>query len=90
VDAAGPKVRAQADEVGRKSPLGGRALTAGEPLDEVDSGGDPVCWAHLVCPQCGAMESAGHRQVCPAAPAPAAAGAGQQDGRNGPVSQQRK
>ncbi|HYB46369.1 MAG TPA: hypothetical protein VED20_03275 [Streptosporangiaceae bacterium] len=31
---------------------------------ESDEGGDPVCWAHLVCPECGAMESEGHVAVC--------------------------
>lgn len=23
--------------------------------DAEDEGGDPVCWAHLLCPACGAM-----------------------------------
>ncbi|HLI43632.1 MAG TPA: hypothetical protein VKU92_04095 [Acidimicrobiales bacterium] len=27
-------------------------------------GGDPVCWAHLVCPECGAIETEGHREGC--------------------------
>jgi hypothetical protein len=27
-------------------------------------GGDAACWAHLVCPECGAMTSGGHRQAC--------------------------
>jgi hypothetical protein len=34
-------------------------------------GGEAVCWAHLVCPECGAMTSEGHRQACSLA-APAA------------------
>lgn len=29
-----------------------------------DQGGDPVCWAHLVCPECGAIETEGHREGC--------------------------
>lgn len=27
-------------------------------------GGDPVCWAHLVCPECGTIVSEGHRDGC--------------------------
>jgi hypothetical protein len=39
-----------------------------EPFAEEEPlGGDPVCWAHLVCPQCGAIESEGHRPGCAAA-----------------------
>jgi hypothetical protein len=41
---------------------------------ERDEGGDPVCWAHLVWPDCGAMMSEGHRLSCgpgPAGPEPA-------------------
>jgi uncharacterized protein YeaO (DUF488 family) len=29
-----------------------------------DDGGDAACWAHLVCPQCGAIETEGHRPGC--------------------------
>jgi uncharacterized protein YeaO (DUF488 family) len=32
-----------------------------------DAGGDPVCWAHLVCPECGAVVTEGHREGCAAA-----------------------
>ena len=32
-----------------------------------DEGGDAVCWAHLVCPECGAIETEGHRPGCPVA-----------------------
>ena len=31
---------------------------------EREEGGDPVCWAHLVCPDCGAISSEGHRAGC--------------------------
>lgn len=29
-----------------------------------DEGGEAACWAHLVCPQCGAIEAEGHREGC--------------------------
>jgi len=34
-----------------------------------DEGGDAACWAHLVCPECGAIETEGHRQGCVRPPA---------------------
>ncbi len=34
--------------------------------DEV-AGGDPACWAHQVCPECGAVaDPCAHRPGCPA------------------------
>lgn len=31
---------------------------------EYEEGGDAVCWAHLVCPECGAITSEAHRDGC--------------------------
>jgi hypothetical protein len=32
-----------------------------------EEGGDSVCWAHLVCANCGAITSEGHRAGRPVA-----------------------
>jgi hypothetical protein len=32
--------------------------------DPEEEGGDPVCWAHLVCEECGAVTTEGHRDWC--------------------------
>ncbi len=32
--------------------------------DESWEGGDPACWAGLVCQECGAVISEGHRAGC--------------------------
>jgi hypothetical protein len=33
-----------------------------------DAGGDPACWAHLLCPECGAVlvDDVAHAADCPA------------------------
>ena len=40
-----------------------------EPVADLadDEGGDPVCWAHLVCLECGAVTTEGHRPGCQSA-----------------------
>jgi hypothetical protein len=35
-----------------------------KPGDTAPAGGDPACWAHLLCPACGAMTNEGHRPGC--------------------------
>ena len=39
--------------------VGGEAVAA-------EGTGDAACWAHLVCPDCGAVVSEGHREGCQA------------------------
>jgi uncharacterized protein YeaO (DUF488 family) len=34
--------------------------------EDDQDGGDPACWANLVCAECGAVVSEGHREGCPA------------------------
>ena len=44
-----------------------RVIRLVTPLDEEaeeTEGGDPVCWAHLVCDECGAITTEGHRSGC--------------------------
>jgi len=33
--------------------------------DEAWEGGDPACWAGIICQECGAVLSEGHRAGCP-------------------------
>jgi catechol 2,3-dioxygenase-like lactoylglutathione lyase family enzyme len=47
-------------------------MAADDNLDEEPGGGDLVCFASLVCPECGAMTSEGHRPGCAAVPAESA------------------
>jgi hypothetical protein len=49
------------------SPAGEIRLIA--PLEESQGGGDPVCWAHLVCDECGAISAEGHHAGCSGRPA---------------------
>jgi hypothetical protein len=43
-----------------QQPSDGAVLAA----TELDEGGDPVCWAHLVCPACGLLNATRHRRRC--------------------------
>ena len=35
-----------------------------QPIEPAETGGDAACWAHQVCPECGAVETGGHRAGC--------------------------
>jgi hypothetical protein len=47
-----------------------RAADADEPivLEELVEGGEPSCYAHMVCVDCGAVDSEAHLPGCPSAP----------------------
>jgi len=54
---------------GRGEPATGPVRVAHETwpaaeLEEDEEGGDPACWAGLVCQECGAVISEGHRCGC--------------------------
>lgn len=59
-----------AEELRRpESPVPSTApFTAGRTHREESEGGEPACWAYLVCPECGAVTSEGHGQGCPCVP----------------------
>ena len=40
------------------------APLTGDEEDDEAPGGDPVCWAYLVCEECGAITTEGHRADC--------------------------
>lgn len=43
-------------------------MPVGSGAGQEAEGGEPACWAHLVCPECGAITSEGHRPECALAP----------------------
>ena len=54
------------DQAGRDAITAGsdRDPAASSPGVPEEMGGDPACWAHLVCPECGAITSGTHRPGC--------------------------
>jgi 2-polyprenyl-6-methoxyphenol hydroxylase-like FAD-dependent oxidoreductase len=64
------RVLCRADEAAPPPPAGGLRMVAplaGEDAGDGAEGGEPVCLAHLVCADCGAVTTEGHRAGCPAA-----------------------
>ena len=61
------RIRSAAD---RRSRDHGSQLTPARVASQSEpaEGGEAACWAHLVCPDCGAITSEGHRPGCPAGP----------------------
>ena len=35
-----------------------------ETAEAAEEGGEAACWAHLVCPECGAIVTEGHAAGC--------------------------
>jgi uncharacterized protein YeaO (DUF488 family) len=67
--AGGHAPQGQEDPAGNPQPGTGERERAAEPAGEPSEGGDAACWAHLVCPECGAVISGGHRPGCTSGPA---------------------
>jgi hypothetical protein len=50
---------------GPQPPPPGHRQHDGEQAGDQAEAGETACWAHLVCPECGAMTTEGHRPSCP-------------------------
>jgi rubrerythrin len=40
-------------------------MTDGQSDEPMETGGDPACWAHLLCPECGAFLEGPREEHCP-------------------------
>lgn len=61
-----PETRAARIGTPLRCPLCDRAEPSRE--EQAEAGGDPACWAGIVCPECGGVagDGTGHRPGCPA------------------------
>ena len=65
--AAGPVTLLTATRDAAHSEAAVLALLRRRGSDPAAEAGEPACYAHLVCPECGAVTSEGHRPGCPSA-----------------------
>jgi hypothetical protein len=61
-----PPAAGRPGDPGAPVPPGQIRMVAPLADDDEAEGGDPVCWAHLVCDECGAVTTEGHREGCSA------------------------
>ena len=56
--------RREDDNLAAGPPPSASRLRMVAPLTADHEGGDPVCWAYLVCQECGAITTEGYRAGC--------------------------
>jgi hypothetical protein len=62
-------IRGKTDDSREEATMDREHPVRDEPVADLadEEGGDPVCWAHLVCLECGAVTTEGHRPGCQSA-----------------------
>lgn len=60
-----PQHRGEEQGAGRRVVTG---MTAARSGADGEAGGEAACWAHLVCPECGAVTGEDHRDGCELGP----------------------